>query len=173
MRLGTSQTNSALTPHGLWMRQRTGEEAFTLAEVLAALLFMAIVIPVAVQGLRVASLAGEVADRKLQATRVAERVLNESLVTTNYSQSGQTGGTITEGTREFRWTLLTEPWDQMLTNQVPLSAAGVNQLSGGQPAVNQFSANQISMNLVTVEVQYRVQSQDYSVRLSTLLNSQQ
>ena len=35
--------------------------AFTLAEVLAALMFMAIVIPVAVEALRTASLAGEVA----------------------------------------------------------------------------------------------------------------
>ena len=40
------------------------ESAFTLAEVLAALLFMAIVIPVAVEALHVASLSGEIATRK-------------------------------------------------------------------------------------------------------------
>ena len=43
--------------------KRTASEAaraaFTLAEVLAALLFMAIVIPVAVEGLHIASLAGK------------------------------------------------------------------------------------------------------------------
>src|SRR5258708_1459026 len=78
--------------------------AFTLVEVLAALLFMAIVIPVAVQGLQLASRAGEVAQRKSEAARVAERVLNENLVITNSIQSSQTG-TIIEGTREFRWTL--------------------------------------------------------------------
>src|SRR6187401_1688498 len=38
--------------------------AFTLVEVLAALAFMAIVIPVAVDGLRVANLAGQVGQRK-------------------------------------------------------------------------------------------------------------
>ena len=48
--------------------------AFTLAEVLAALLFMAIVIPVALEGLRIASLAGQVGERKAAAARVAERV---------------------------------------------------------------------------------------------------
>lgn len=84
---------------------------FTLAEVLAALLFMAIVIPVAVQGLRVASLAGEVAERKGAAARIAERILNENIVTTNWNTSVQTG-TVEEGGRQFRWTLRNEPWSQ-------------------------------------------------------------
>src|SRR6266513_339917 len=65
------------------------EAAFTLAEVLAALLFMAIVIPVAVQGLRIASRAGSVAERKSAAARVAEKILNENLVTTNWNRSEQ------------------------------------------------------------------------------------
>jgi len=54
---------------------------FTLAEVLAALMFLAIVIPTAVEALHVASLAGEVAAGKSEAARVADRVLNESIVT--------------------------------------------------------------------------------------------
>src|SRR5579859_7677593 len=85
--------------------------AFTLAEVLAALLFMAIVVPVAMQGLHLASLAGSVAQRKSEAARIAQRVLNESLVMTNWNQSSQSG-TIVEGQREFRWTLRTDPWTQ-------------------------------------------------------------
>ena len=48
--------------------------AFTLAEVLAALLFMAIVIPAAIEGLHIASLAGTVAARKGEAARVAQCV---------------------------------------------------------------------------------------------------
>ena len=43
---------------------RCGCRAFTLAEVLAALLFLAIVVPTAVEALHVASLGGEVAVRK-------------------------------------------------------------------------------------------------------------
>ncbi len=54
--------------------------AFTLAEVLAALTFMAIVIPVAIEGLRIANRAGVVAQRKTVAARVADSVLNEALV---------------------------------------------------------------------------------------------
>ena len=115
--------------------------AFTLAEVLAALMFLAIVIPTAVEALHVASLAGEVAARKSEAARVADRVLNESLVTTNWS-SGIQSGTATEGILDFRWKLTTENWPQD------------------------------SMELLTAEVTYSAQGRDYSVRLSTLANSQ-
>lgn len=101
--------------------------AFTLAEVLAALVFMAIVIPVVVECLHVASQAGEVAQRKTEAARVAERILNESIVTTNWNQSAQ-NGTAADGMREFSWTLQNEPWNQdpirLLTVQVKYNVQG-------------------------------------------------
>ena len=90
---------------------RNAASAFTLAEVLAALMFMAIVIPVAVQGLRIASRAGELAERKREAGRVAEKILNESIVTTNWNKSASSG-TINEADREYRYTLRTESWSQ-------------------------------------------------------------
>ncbi len=85
--------------------------AFTLAEVLAALLFMAIVIPVALEGMHIASRAGTVAQRKGEAARVAQRLLAENLITTNWNQSVQ-GGTLTEGQRQFAWTMRNDPWNQ-------------------------------------------------------------
>lgn len=100
---------------------------FTLAEVLAALVFMAIVIPVVVEALHVASQAGEVAQRKTEAARVAERILNESIVTTNWNQSAQ-NGKVQDGQREFDWTLQNEPWNQdpirLLTVQVKYTVQG-------------------------------------------------
>ncbi len=72
---------------------------------------MAIVIPVAVQGVRLASLAGEVGQRKVAAARVADRVLNE-LVTTGQWQRSTQNGTAQEGVQEFRWTVRLEPWNQ-------------------------------------------------------------
>lgn len=131
MKFATRSTRSTPCQIGSSLRSRRREEAewsgisaptnhlltsvatsgFTLAEVLAALLFMAIVIPVAVQGLRIASLAGEVAERKGAAARIAERILNENIVTTNWNTSVQTG-TIEEMGRQFRWTLRNEPWNQ-------------------------------------------------------------
>jgi type II secretory pathway pseudopilin PulG len=118
--------------------------AFTLAEVLAALLFMAIVIPVAMEGLHIASLAGAVAQRKGEAMRVAQKVLNESLITTNWSQALQSGTTI-QGQRQFRWTLRSDPWTQDTSQNV------LRQLS--------------------VEVLFSAQNRDYSVKLTTLVDS--
>ncbi len=120
--------------------------AFTLAEVLAALLFMAIVIPAAVEGLHIASLAGTVAERKGEAARVARRLLSETVVTTNWNQSVQRG-TLVEGERQFRWTMHNDPWNQ--------------------------DPNQNVIRLLSVEVVFTAQNRDYSVRMSTLVDSSQ
>ena len=120
--------------------------AFTLAEVLAALLFMAIVIPAAIEGMHIASLAGTVAERKGEAARVAQRLLTESLVTTNWNQAVQSG-TLTEGRRQFRWTLHNDPWNQ--------------------------DPNQNVIRQLSVEVVFAAQNRDYSVRMSTLADSSQ
>jgi type II secretory pathway pseudopilin PulG len=144
---------------------------FTLAEVLAALLFMGIVIPVAVEGLQLANRAGQVAQRKSEAARVAESVLNENLVTTNWNQSSQSG-TVRRGDREFRWSLRSQPWTQNLTNQVPAETLNMGLLAGGQPQVTAAASSQTTLNLLSVEVTYRVQNRDYTVQLSTLVNSQ-
>jgi hypothetical protein len=108
-------------------------------EVLAAMLFMAIVIPVALQGVRIASRAGEVGQRKSVAARICERVINELLVTGQYLQSSQ-NGVIEEGGREYNWTM-----------NVDASDFG-------------------SLRLMTVQVGYVVQGQDYEVHLSTLVD---
>jgi hypothetical protein len=98
---------------------------FTLAEVLAAMLFLALVIPAAVEALHVAGLAGEVAVRKSEAARVADRILSESLVLTNWS-GGTHSGTVDEGAMEFRYTLTSQNWPQdamqLLTAEVKFSA---------------------------------------------------
>ena len=103
------------------------DSAFTLAECLAAMVFLAIVIPVAVEALHVSSLAGQVAARKGEAARVADRVLNQSLVMSNWD-SGPQNGTIGEGSDEFRWTLNSQNWPKdsmkLLTAEVTFSAQG-------------------------------------------------
>lgn len=112
---------------------------FTLAEVLAALVFMAVVIPVAVEGVRVAGRAGEVGLRKAVATRIAESALNEQIVRGQAQGSGQ-GGTVEEAGVQYQWSLRSETWS-------------VDQLS-----------------LVTVQVTFPVQGQNYEVHVSTLVD---
>jgi type II secretory pathway pseudopilin PulG len=126
------------------IKNRAAKSAgFTLAEVLAALLFLAIVVPAAVEVLRLASLSGEVAARKSEAARVADRVLSESIVTTNWISAQS--GTITEGTLDFRWSLSSQTWPQD-----PLA----------------------QMELLTAEVKFSAQGKDYAVKLSTLATPQ-
>jgi type II secretory pathway pseudopilin PulG len=116
-------------------RKRAG---FTLAEVLAALLFLAIVVPVAIEVMSLATLAGEVAARKGAATRVADRVLNESLVTTNWS-GGMQSGTTSEGVINYEWSLSSQSWSEDSALQV-----------------------------VTAEVKFLAQGKEYAVKVSTL-----
>ncbi len=137
------------------LRLRAG---FTLAEVLAALAFMAIVIPVAIRGLQIANRAGVVAQRKAMAARVGERLLNEIVVTQQWNLASQAGNTQV-GPYQFRWSMKNEPWTQAgMTGGTTTSTTGINQ--------NVVNAN--TLHELSVDVTFNVQGQDYSVHLSTL-----
>lgn len=94
--------------------------AFTLAEVLAALALMAIVIPVAVAGIQVASRAGQVGVRKAAAARIADRVLNE-LEVTGQIYNGSQSGVVEEGRQEFKWSLQSQAWTEGNLNVATVS----------------------------------------------------
>ena len=101
--------------------------AFTLAEVLAALLFLAIVIPAAIEAIHIASRAGLVAARKGGAARVAERILNESLVTGTWSSPQR--GTASEGVLDYEWSRASQSWPadaamQLVTVEVKYTVQG-------------------------------------------------
>jgi prepilin-type N-terminal cleavage/methylation domain-containing protein len=85
--------------------------AFTLLEVLAALMLMAIVVPVAMQGMGLASRAGVLGQRKAAAMRVADRVLNETVVSSQGVQMASSG-TTSEGDASFGWTLESQTWTE-------------------------------------------------------------
>jgi hypothetical protein len=113
--------------------------------VLAALVFMAIVIPAAIEAMHLASRAGSIAARKSEAAVVAQRVLGENLVTTNWSQSVQ-GGTISQGQRQFRYSLQNEAWTPDTQN---------------------------IMRQLTVTVYFTAQNHESSISMSTLVDSSQ
>jgi hypothetical protein len=114
--------------------------AFTLAEVLAALVFMGIVIPTAVQGLHIANMAGQLGQRKAAAARVGERTLNELLVTRQW-QTGSQNGVVQDGVISYRWMIRTEPWPELST-----------------------------LRLLTVIVNFPVQGRECEIRLSTVVD---
>ncbi|HEY3861110.1 MAG TPA: prepilin-type N-terminal cleavage/methylation domain-containing protein [Verrucomicrobiae bacterium] len=125
--------------------KRRRQAGFTLAEVLAALLLMAIVIPVAMQGLRVATTAGEVGQRKMVAARIGNKVLNEMKVTYQTHGAGQTGVAQEHGV-SYRWNVKTQGWTEDTLSQ---------------------------MSLATVTVSFLASGKNYDVQLSTLLPGQQ
>jgi hypothetical protein len=113
--------------------------------VLAALLFMAIVIPTAVEGVRIANLAGQVSARKTVATRIAQNYLTELKISGQW-QRGAQNGIVEEGAIEYRWTAQVEPWTQIYR-------------STG------------SLRLLTIRVFFLVQGREYDVQVSTLIDT--
>jgi hypothetical protein len=106
---------------------------------------MSIVIPVALQGLRVASTAGEVGQRKMVAARIGNKVLNELKVTSQLQNTGQSGVAQDHGL-SYRWTIKNQSWTEDSLSQ---------------------------MSVATVTVSFQVQGRNYDVHLSTLVASQQ
>jgi type II secretory pathway pseudopilin PulG len=167
---------------------KRGRSAFTMVEVLAAMMFMAIVIPAAVEGLRVASRAGVVAQRKAVAARIGDRLLNDALLANQFSQSVQPGmgnvpvqsGVEQYGPIQYRWTMRSEPWNQSAMNdngvtpvspeQTSFNQTGGNATSATTPGTSPVVISDVAIfQQLTVEVTYPVQNRNFSVKLSTLL----
>jgi type II secretion system protein I len=83
--------------------------AFTLVELLAAMAFMAIVIPVIMHALAISNRAGQVAQRKAIAARIADRVLSEYVANGQQVRSAQKG-VLEEGPYEFQWNISVQNW---------------------------------------------------------------
>lgn len=92
-------------------RARLRASGFTLAETLVALLFLAIVLPVTIEGLQLASYAGQVSQRRAIATRIADRILQESIATGTW-QGGTGSGVVEEDHLSFRWNLRSDAWPE-------------------------------------------------------------
>jgi len=119
-----------LNPHNRTAAKRR-RSAFTLAEVLAALLLMVIVIPVAMQGMRVAGRAGEVAQRKMVAARVGNKVLNELKVTGQLQSTSQTGVVQDRGI-SYKWSIKSQGWTEDTQSQMTVAALTVSFLVQGK-----------------------------------------
>ncbi|MGN6385834.1 MAG: hypothetical protein ACTHMT_06300, partial [Verrucomicrobiota bacterium] len=84
--------------------------------------------------------AGVMSQRKAVATRIAERMLNEMIVTSQY-QGTSLKGVINEAQQQYEWIMRTEPWTED------------------------------AMLMVSIEVDYPVQGEQFTVRLSTLVDN--
>lgn len=94
-----------------FFRNSSRRRGFTLAEVLAALLMMAIIIPVAMQGMSIASRAGTLSQRKAAAMRVAERIISELVIEQQTDQSTSSGNMV-DGDTTYPWQMRSETWPE-------------------------------------------------------------
>jgi len=122
-------------------RGRTGHH-FTFVEVLAAMIVTAIVLPVAVRGVLVASRASQVGLRKETALRLADATLNRIVLTEEWREMEPTGQF--EDRPAYRWELVTEDW--MVDDDLDTS-----------------------MTLLTLVVYFPMQHRELSVHASTLV----
>ena len=88
-----------------------GKRGFTFVETLAAMFFMAIVIPVAVRGVMLANRAGIVAERTRVAAQLADSLLTEMVVTEGWRDAEQEGD-FGEEWSGYRWVLEDDAWDE-------------------------------------------------------------
>jgi hypothetical protein len=89
--------------------KRVRENGFTFAEVLATLMFLAILIPVVTEALNLASRTGVVSERSAMATELAENRLNELALNSAWVTAEKSGdfGTDWPG---YRWELSETTW---------------------------------------------------------------
>jgi type II secretory pathway pseudopilin PulG len=88
---------------------RTHKLGFTLAEMLVAMVFLAIVIPVTLKGIMIANHASLAAERKLNAAQLGENLLNELIITEQWKYS-PTQGRFDGQWQDYEWELLRENW---------------------------------------------------------------
>lgn len=88
------------------MKRRTA--AFTLVEILAALAFLGLVIPVAVRAIMVANRAAVVSERSSIAVQLGENRLNELMLANAWTTSESRGAF--DGHPGYRWELKKVDW---------------------------------------------------------------
>jgi type II secretory pathway pseudopilin PulG len=93
------------------LRSRRGERGFTLAEALAAMLFLAIVLPPAVHAFQVSGRAAVSAERLRIAGDLAESKLTE-LVLTGGWRTGPDAGDFEPDYPGYSWTVSADGWEE-------------------------------------------------------------
>lgn len=93
-------------------RPTARRSAFTLIEVLAALLLLAIVLPAIMQGVALATSAGSIARQRTEAAALCQSKLDEIVSTGEWQTSNLSGDFSATDQPEYRWTAQVQNWPQ-------------------------------------------------------------
>ena len=111
---------------GTEARTTARPRGFTLIEVMAAVVFVAIVLPVVMRGFSLATLAGELAEKRAEAAVLAHSKMNEIAVT-HIWQNGAMGGDFSPDHPAYRWTAELKDWDMSTLKELDV------HVTWGQP----------------------------------------
>ena len=110
------------------MKPARRPSGFTLMEVLAAVILVAIVLPVAMQGISLAASVAGMARHKAEAAVLAQSKLHELQATREW-QGGNLNGDCGEDHPEFHWQAVLSPWQTTTLQQLDVQ---VSWTSGGR-----------------------------------------
>jgi type II secretory pathway pseudopilin PulG len=124
-------------------RKQRQDSGFTLVEVLASLMFLAILVPAVVSALSLSSRISELSGRRAVAVELAENQLNEELMANNWMTGNSTKGDFGTGYLGYTWEMTQSTWSGDTLN---------------------------SMTELAMEVTFPVQGRPQKVRLTTLVS---
>ncbi|HZL37803.1 MAG TPA: type II secretion system protein [Tepidisphaeraceae bacterium] len=103
----------ALFSSNLAVQRRPGRRrGFTLVEVLATLMLLAIALPVIMRGIALSSAAASASKRRNEAASLAESKLNELIATGMWQNSALQGDFSLEGWPDYTWSAQLQQWGQ-------------------------------------------------------------
>ena len=159
-------------------RAQTG--GFTFVEILAALVFLAVIVPTIVSALSLSSKASELTERGGAAGQLAENKLNEMLTADAWQSAGNTAsGDCGADFPGYRWEMTQTPWTGGGSSGTlgTSSGGGTSPSTGttGSTATSTSGNTSTSVNTTVTEmkvtVYFKVQGEERSVALSTLVNA--
>ena len=103
------------------MSRRGTRHGFTLVEVLAALAFLGILIPVVVSALTVSNRAAVIAERSVIAAQLGENQLNQMIVESSWSSSAAKGD-FGKDWPGYRWELKKTTWTTGSVTELTMDA---------------------------------------------------
>jgi type II secretion system protein I len=98
----------------------------TLAEVLAAIVIVAVVVPVAMQGVSIATGLASLTRQRAQATSLAESKLDE-IVVGQLWQGAQLSGDFAPQFPDYHWQADVSDWEEADMKQIQLHVSWVNR----------------------------------------------
>jgi prepilin-type N-terminal cleavage/methylation domain-containing protein len=133
--------------------------AFTLIEVLATIALLGIVLPVAMQGVSIATGIASTARHRSEAGALAQSKLGELLATQQWANGGVLSGDFGQDWPDYRWEAQVSEWS--VANQL-------NTYTSNTATVTPTPPQQLD-----VRITWRGRTGDQSVQLSTLVYSNQ